>query len=185
VPLLLPDGGRAASAQSERQICASETVDVPVNLGPFKQTACGEYEVAHLAQARLLGSPDPAVASVATLPVRVTDCPGDAFGLPSVSADKPKPLLQEVHTWSVRVSHNGSNPLVFKQKEPVKVEYSVQTAKSPGKRSLDLEGSVALEAPDGKGMLLKSATVRGWGRGGVGWVRKRQADWEAARGGQH
>jgi hypothetical protein len=172
VPLLPSGGGRAASAQSERQVCASEAVSVPFKLGPFKETACGAYEVTHLAQVRPLGSPAAsAVTSVASLPVEVTGCPGGELGLPAVTLEAPKPALQEVHKWGVTASHNGSNPLVVQQKEPVKVNYAVETHRALGKRTLDLEGALQLEAPGDSELLLKSAAVStARAAGCLGWA---------------
>lgn len=154
-------GGKAQAFNVEKRVCDTVKVPVTATLGPLAASQCGTFNVTHTAALRPLAAGAAAITQVAALRVTVTGCPKTAAPAPLITVADPDVEVQEVYTWTARLTSNASNTVSFKQGSAVKVSFTADTQRSPVKRSANVKGTVTLEAPAAAPMVVASATVRG------------------------
>jgi hypothetical protein len=166
-------GGTVAPAAKQERICESKTVTVPATITAPKDGQCGTFDFLHISRLQPLAA-GAAVQSVATaLPVTITcGAAAAAAAAPTVRAATPDVEVQEVYTWTAKLTSNASTALSFKQGEAVKVAFAAETSRSPAQRSAVVSGTVVLEAPAAAPLDIQSATVRPGGGG------ERQGAWD-------
>lgn len=155
-----PDG-RVGYTQSDRRLCDSETIQVTTTIGPFQSTQCGTFEVTAIALVQPLAAATGGASSYAApVTVTVTGCPGGDVTGPAVTSSAPRVELLDYYTWTASLTHNATNPLMVKQREPVKVVFLADTTRSPAQSSTSVSGQVVLEAPTADPFNIQSASVR-------------------------
>jgi len=159
VPIWKADGA-LSSTPAEEQLCDSKTITVPLSLGPFDDTRCGAFEITHLASVQPLGAAAPAMTVATPLQVTISGCAsGKGTAGPTITPLAPKPAVRESYSWAAALTHDGANPLIVQQSQPVKVSFVADIKRSAANRWLDLEGTVLLEAPGSSNLEIAAASV--------------------------
>jgi hypothetical protein len=67
--------------------------------------------------------------------------------------------VRQSYDWTASLTNDAANPLIIKQSEPVKIKFVADVTRSAAKKTLEIDGTLLLEAPGSTSMLISSASV--------------------------